>query len=128
MKGFEFLDEKYTRYMLECFSNATGLYLKGIDPEGEVFLELENLQECEFCGYVRSCNGGACTASYQQACQEAAKWKEPYFFRCHAGLVMWAVPIIVEEQSVGCLICGQVLLWEIDAFFIEELEEMNQDI
>lgn len=128
MKGFEFLDEKYTRYMLECFSNATGLYLKGIDPEGEVFLELENLQECEFCGYVRSCNAGACTASYQQACQEAAKWKEPYFFRCHAGLVMWAVPIIVEEQSVGCLICGQVLLWEIDAFFIEELEEMNQDI
>ena len=114
MKGFEFLDEKYTRYMLECFSNATGLYLKGIDPEGEVFLELENLQECEFCGYVRSCNDGACTVSYQQACQEAAKWKEPYFFRCHAGLVMWAVPIIVEEQSVGCLICGQVLLWEID--------------
>lgn len=123
-----FLKEKHTRYMLECFSNATGLYLKGVDPEGRIFLELDNVEECEFCTYVKGCNEAACTQSYKQACVEAAKWKEPYFFRCHAGLVMWAVPIVVEESCVGCLICGQVLLWEIDEFFIEELEEMNRDI
>ncbi|MEG0377230.1 MAG: PocR ligand-binding domain-containing protein [Eubacterium sp.] len=128
MKEFEFLDEKYTRYMFECFSNATGLHLKGVDLLGDVFLELENLEECGFCVYVKSCHEEKCTASYKQACLEAAKWKEPYFFRCHAGLVMWAVPILVEETCVGALICGQVLLWEIDEFFIEELSEMNRDI
>lgn len=128
MQGAGFLNEKHTRYMLECFSNATGLYLKGVDANGAVFLELDNVEECAFCAYVKDCNQKACIQSYKQACIEASKWKEPYFFRCHAGLVMWAVPIVVEESCVGCLICGQVLLWEIDEFFIEELEEMNREI
>lgn len=128
MNQFEFLDEKYTRYMFECFANSTGLNLKGVMTDGKTFMELEGSKECEFCSYVKQFNSKKCEKSYQQACKEAAKWSEPYFFRCHAGLVMWAVPIIVEEENFGSLICGQVLLWEIDEYFIEELAEMNPGI
>lgn len=128
MKKFEFLDEKYTRYMFECFAHSTGLNLKGVMPNGKTFMELKGSKECEFCSYVKQFNNEKCEASYKRACEEAVKWKEPYFFRCHAGLVMWAVPIMVKEENLGSLICGQVLLWEMDEYFIEELEEMNQEI
>lgn len=128
MNEFEFLDEKYTRYMFECFGKSTGLNLKGVTLEGTTFLELDGIGESEFCRYIKKCGGEKCIASYRRACAEAGKWTEPYFFRCHAGLVMWAVPIIVEGENLGCLICGQVLLWEMDEYFIEELEEINQDI
>lgn len=50
------------------------------------------------------------------------------FFRCHAGLVMWSVPIIADNQNIGCIICGQVLLWKADEFFLDELKESTQDM
>ncbi len=41
MKKIEFMDEKYTRYMFECFANSTGLNLKGVMPNGKTFMELK---------------------------------------------------------------------------------------
>ena len=41
---------------------------------------------------------------------------------------MWSVPIIADNQNIGCIICGQVLLWKADEFFLDELKESTQDI
>jgi two-component system, response regulator YesN len=117
----------YLNKFLGSFCSATGLHAEAVNQEGETFYSLEKLSRCEFCEIVRQMPGGEkkCKASYKRAAIEAAKWEEPYFFRCHAGLVIWAVPIIIRGEALGSIICGQVLLWEPDEFFWQEQELFN---
>jgi len=121
------LDPKYLEESLGSFHNATGLYIEAITNEGTTFSVPGNFERSEFCRYIRGQAGGEkkCQDSYKRASLEAAKWEEPYFFRCHAGLVIWAVPIMIQGVSLGSIICGQVLLWEPDHFFFQELEKLN---
>ena len=49
-------------------------------------------------------------------------------FRCHAGLVLWAAPLMVEGEHVATIICGQVLMWEPEDFFWEEIEEYTRPL
>lgn len=41
---------------------------------------------------------------------EAARMMQPYIYLCHMGIVDLAVPIIVEDQYLGAVMAGQVLL------------------
>ncbi|MDQ7095143.1 PocR ligand-binding domain-containing protein [Desulfosporosinus sp. PR] len=124
----KFLNQKYMHKMLGSFSQATGLYTEAVNMEGKTFFLPGNAERCEFCKFVRSQSKGTvkCQESYKRASLEAAKWQEPYFFRCHAGLVLWAVPILINEESLGSIICGQVLMWEPDEFYWEELKPFNE--
>lgn len=123
-------DINYIGKILSSFTKSTGLYIECIDTNGKTFLKAEGAKTCEFCSYVRNEENGnkRCEKSYKRACKEAAKWNAPYFFKCHAGLVLWAVPLIVSEENIGCIVCGQALLWEADEYFIEEILDTNQDI
>jgi len=117
----------YLNDFLRSFFIATGLYAEAVTQEGETFYSLDDISRCEFCSIIRGTLGGVrrCKESYKRAAIEAAKWKEPYFFRCHAGLVMWAVPIIIRDNPMGSIICGQVLLWKPDDFFWKEQEHFH---
>lgn len=124
------LDKNYLLDVLTSFSKATGLYIEAVNNKGESYFKPNDMDRSEFCKFVRShgkCNE-KCKESYRVASLEAGKWEEPYFFRCHAGIVIWAVPIIVRGVSVGSIICGQVLMWEPDEFFFQELKEFNSYI
>ncbi len=121
------LDPNYLEETLGSFHNATGLHIEAITNEGITFSVPGNFERSEFCRYIRCQPNGErkCQDSYKRASLEAAKWEEPYFFRCHAGLVIWAVPIMIQGISLGSIICGQVLMWEPDDFFFQELEKLN---
>jgi Predicted sensor domain len=41
---------------------------------------------------------------------EAARLRRPYVYLCHMGLLDFAVPIIVENQYIGSIMAGQVLV------------------
>ncbi len=123
-------EPEYLEEILDSFSKATGLHIEAVNNKGETFIIPGNARRCEFCHYVRSQGSGErkCQDSYRRASLEAAKWEEPYFFRCHAGLVIWAVPIVIKGVSFGSILCGQVLMWEPDEFFFQELKKHNPDI
>lgn len=124
------VDLQYLEEILENFSKATGLHVAIVNKNGESFGIFDTAERCEFCRYIRSKPSGVakCRASYKQATQEASKWEEPYFFRCRAGLVIWAVPISLRGISLGSIICSQVLLWQPDRFFYQELRELNPEV
>lgn len=124
------LDPKYLEEILGSFSKATGLHIEAINTKGQTVSILGQRERCEFCQLIRSHPQGEkkCIDSYKRASAEAAKWDEPYFFRCHAGLVIWAVPIVVQGTSLGSIICGQVLMWEPDKFFFQELKNSNSEL
>ncbi|WP_407313512.1 PocR ligand-binding domain-containing protein [Desulfosporosinus sp. SB140] len=122
-----FLDPQYLEEILGSFSKATGLHIEAVNRKGETLAILGSKKRNDFCQYIRSNSRGEkkCLASYKEAILEASKWNEPYFFRCHAGMIIWAVPIIFDNVFLGSIICGQVLLWKPDEFFLRELKKSN---
>ncbi|WP_018214136.1 PocR ligand-binding domain-containing protein [Desulfitobacterium hafniense] len=128
--GRNWLEELVERSLLEkmlcAFSKSTGLKAILVDVNGDTLVSADDkILDCRFCKMIRSSHVGSskCRRSYARACSEAAKYGEPYIFRCHAGLIMWAAPIVMEEH-LASIICGQVLMWEPEDYFLDEIEEM----
>ena len=129
-KESEWLEKLVGRNLLEkmlcSFSKSTGLKAILVDTQGNTLISTDHeINDCNFCKKIRSDSSGTrkCLRSYARACTDAAKYGEPYIFRCHAGLIMWAAPILLDEY-VFSIICGQVLMWEPEDYFLEEIEEM----
>lgn len=119
------------KQILFSFSKATGLRAYIVDTDGELLVTSRKKQRfCGFCQLVRGNKNGVskCRRSYAQAALEASKYGKPYIFRCHAGLIVWAAPILAEKQCIGAIVCGQVLMWEPEDFFWEEIGEMTRGL
>ncbi|WP_227762005.1 PocR ligand-binding domain-containing protein [Zhaonella formicivorans] len=124
-------EESVLRQILSSFSKATGLQASIVDSQGETIVTSEKEEKyCEFCQMVRTSETGVykCKRSYARAGLEASKYGKPYIFRCHAGLIAWAAPILIEENYLGAIVCGQVLAWEPEDFFWEEIKEMTRGL
>lgn len=122
----QYVDRKVLQNMLCSFSKSTGLKSILVDSQGNTLISTDHeIADCRFCKMIRSSQEGLkkCKRSYARACLEAAKYGEPYIFRCHAGLIMWAAPVVIEDHTAS-IICGQVLMWEPEDYFLEEIEEM----
>lgn len=113
--------------ILSSFTAATGLNAIIVDRDGRTLLPANSEKDCTFCRIIKGdpvgCN--KCRGSYARAGLQAAQFGEPYIFRCHAGLVAFAAPIVIEGTLLGSIICGQVLMWEPEDFFWEEISEMT---
>ena len=65
-----------------------------------------------FCdNFVHSTKKGddRCAASHKRMGEEAARSGQPFVGACHAGLVDFAAPIIVEGNLIGTVLGGQML-------------------
>lgn len=50
-----------------------------------------------------------CAESHKRGGEEAARTGRPYVYTCHAGLIDFAAPILVEGKQIGTILGGQVL-------------------
>lgn len=50
-----------------------------------------------------------CAESHRKAGLEAATTRRPYIFTCHAGLIDFAAPILVDGELIGTILGGQIL-------------------
>ncbi|NLC38124.1 MAG: helix-turn-helix domain-containing protein [Clostridia bacterium] len=127
----DIVEIKVLQQILLSFSKATGLRASIVDAQGELLVMPGGKEAyCDFCRLVRQSAKGIfkCKRSYAQAGIEASKYGKPYIFRCHAGLIVWAAPLLIEEQYAGAIVCGQVLMWEPEDFFWEEIEDMTRGL
>jgi len=122
-------EKELLQRLLDSFSMATKMRVVFTDPSGDVLLSSAGT-DCAFCSLVKSSPLGCerCRSTYARGGKQATKWNEPYFFRCHAGLVVWACPIISGGVHVGNFICGQVLMWKPEKFLEMEILEMTKDL
>lgn len=97
----QFLDLKKLQHIQDEFSDATGLAAIAVDSDGTYITEPSNFTD--FCiKYTRGCEEGSrrchkcdteCTGTYY----------------CHAGLMDFAAPIMINGEHVGTVLGGQVL-------------------
>lgn len=50
-----------------------------------------------------------CALSHKKGGEEAARTGKPYIYSCHAGLIDFAAPILVNGHLIGTILGGQVL-------------------
>lgn len=56
----------------------------------------------------------ACQMKHALAAAKAAIHNLPYLYLCQCGLVKAAIPIVVNEQYLGAIICGYVRCYDMD--------------
>lgn len=68
--------------------------------------------------YTRFCNeythstsvgDNRCAESHKKGGEEAARTGRPYIYKCHAGLIDFAAPIMVNGVLIGTILGGQIL-------------------
>lgn len=65
-----------------------------------------------FCSeYTHSTSVGdnRCAESHKRGGEEAARTGRPYIYKCHAGLIDFAAPIMVNGVLIGTILGGQIL-------------------
>lgn len=90
-------------------SLATELAIITVDYKGTPLTSHSNCSE--FCKKVRSSGyRDYCEKCDSHAGLEAARIRKPFIYFCHAGLVDFAIPIIIDNLYLGAFMAGQVLL------------------
>lgn len=115
--------------LLDSFSNATKLFTALTDVDGN-YIITSNKEDCRFCKLIRSTSLGLakCKQAYALAGREALKWKEPYIFKCHAGLISWVCPVFLHGSQLGNLICGACMMWKPEEVHLERVKNLASQI
>lgn len=111
----EIIDVKLLQKVQDIFSNATGMASITADADGNYITKQSNFTE--FCiKYTRGSKEGlkrCCECDLKGGEQSQKSRKESCYF-CHAGLMDFAAPIVIDGVLVGSVIGGQVLPQEPD--------------
>ncbi|HHW43642.1 MAG TPA: histidine kinase [Desulfotomaculum sp.] len=96
--------------IIDSFSRATGITIDINDVYGYPVVEHDFFYG--FCATVRSTAEGLkrCFRSNAEVGFETAATGEVCFSTCHAGVVLMAVPLVVDGQFWGSITCGQMHL------------------
>jgi two-component system, LytTR family, sensor kinase len=116
----DLVDIKKLQEIQDKFADATNVAVLICDANGVPLTKASNFTS--FCTYVRSSSEGLrrCILSDENVGKMAATNKRPVIHRCHAGLVDFAAPIILREEYLGSILCGQVVMEEHELESIED--------
>ncbi|KGM95775.1 histidine kinase [Clostridium novyi A str. 4552] len=119
----EVIDAKLLKDIQDNMAKITNLAYNIIDFTGNPINKYCNFST--FCNKMRSTPEGVkmCYSANAHAGLEAAIRKEPYIFRCPAGLVDVAVPIIINENYLGAILFGQVRINDSKLLPIKQIED-----
>lgn len=104
------IDLKTMSDFLDNFATAMGMGCGPIDITGNM---IDNgHQFVSFCmDYTRSTSAGEsrCNECGKVGGEIATKTGKPYVYDCHAGLIDFAVPILVKGHQIGSVVGGQIM-------------------
>lgn len=113
---FKMLSGKYT--------TKTGLPLVLINANGEIIHSEKKCTMCEQALMSRnSVLANNCRLKMLKAVEEAFQWGEGYITNCPLGLIMFAVPIVLNKRLIGGFLSGFAIFPEMKQDFIEEIAQ-----
>lgn len=106
----DIIDIKLLQKFQDDFALAMNCASVTVDKKGNPVTSPSSYTK--FCDkFVHSTKKGddRCAASHKRMGEEAARTGRPFVGSCHAGLVDFAAPIIIEGKLVGTVLGGQML-------------------
>jgi ligand-binding sensor protein len=104
------IDLDFLQQFQDDFAKGVGLASVTVDPEGNPVTNPSSFTR--FCmDYTHSteCGDKRCAESHRKGGEEAARAGKPVLYECHAGLIDFAAPIMLEGRLIGTILGGQVL-------------------
>jgi ligand-binding sensor protein len=98
----------FLQRLQDSFAEATGLAAITVDYQGNPLLQYSAFSP--FCAYMRENPDfyKRCVRSDAYASLEAVRNGTVCIHKCHAGLIDFAIPIIVDDEYVASMMCGQL--------------------
>lgn len=123
------IDHRTLSRLAGSFAVATGLGVNVVTPHGEL-VPLAGTGLHPFCRLIQGSPIGKsrCAASLTKGGELAAQLGEPYVFRCHAGVIEWSAPVLVQQEFLGSFSCGPALMWPLDDLALEEVDHAVHDL
>ena len=106
----EYIDVEFFQTLQDKLAAEFGIASIITDINGKPITYQSNFSD--FCGkYTRGSKVGfhRCMKCDAYGGNKAKELKKPVIYKCHAGLIDFASPIIIKDKIVGCFLCGQVL-------------------
>jgi len=110
IKLADVIDLKFLQRFQDDFAKGVGLASVTVDPDGTPVTNPSSYTR--FCmDYTHSteCGDKRCAESHRKGGEEAARTGKPVVYECHAGLIDFAAPIMLEGRLIGTILGGQVL-------------------
>jgi two-component system response regulator YesN len=116
-------DTKF-RLLSGKYSTKTGLPLILINTNGETIHSGRNCQVCKKAlAGMNSVLMNNCRLRMLKAIEEAFQWGEGYITNCPLGLIMFAVPIVINQRLIGGFLSGFAIFPEMRQDFAEEITQ-----
>ncbi|SET83223.1 Ligand-binding sensor domain-containing protein [Natronincola peptidivorans] len=106
----EVIDIDFLQKFQDDFAIGMGLASVTVDTKGNPITKPSSYTR--FCmDFTHSTEIGdrRCAESHKKGGEEAAKTGKPVVYECHAGLIDFAAPIMLEGKLIGTILGGQVL-------------------
>jgi len=106
----DIIDIKLLQKFQDNFAFAMNCASVTVDKDGNPVTNPSSYTR--FCdNFVHSTKKGddRCAASHKRMGEEAARTGKPFVGACHAGLIDFAAPIIIEGKLIGTVLGGQML-------------------
>jgi len=109
IKLADIVDVDFLQRFQDDFAKSMGIASVTVDLDGKPVTDPSYYTR--FCDFTHStkCGDDRCAASHLRGGQEAARSGKPYVYECHAGLIDFAAPIMLEGKLIGTILGGQVL-------------------
>lgn len=110
----DYISVERLQKMQESFSELVGVGVSISDENGSAITSPSGM--CDFCKYTRVSRVGSerCRNCDSRGAELAFEEGRPVYYTCHAGLVDFVAPIVVDGRRVGCFVGGQVRLGDPD--------------
>ncbi len=120
-----YIDLNILQRIQDTFAKAMGVAAVTVDQHGAPVTRTSSFSS--LCQLIRSSPKGAqrCFKSDADGGRQASAHQRPVDYICPAGLMDAAAPLIIEDQYVGAILCGQVIPTDAQQEFLDRIIERN---
>lgn len=110
IKLTDVIDLDFLQQFQDDFAKGMGLASVTVDVDGNPVTNPSYYTRfCDQYTHSTECGDKRCAESHRKGGEEAARLGRPVVYECHAGLIDFAAPIILEGKQIGTILGGQVL-------------------
>lgn len=110
IKLVDVIDLKFLQEFQDDFAKGMGLASVTVDVDGNPVTNPSYYTRfCDQYTHSTECGDKRCAESHRKGGEEAARLGKPVVYECHAGLIDFAAPILLDGKLIGTILGGQVL-------------------
>lgn len=106
----DIIDIDFLQKFQDDFAKGIGLASVTVDLDGTPITDPSSYTRfCMDFTHSTTVGDNRCAESHKRGGEEAARTGKPYVYECHAGLIDFAAPIMLEGKQIGTILGGQIL-------------------